>query len=188
MSSVKVNRVCILLGSNIHPEENLVHAVSLLRRHFHLLQISQTWESPAVGHKGPDFLNAAILVNTSMRLKVLKRRVLLPIETKLGRVRTLDKYAPRTIDLDIAVWGRRTLESNVWRHAFAAVPVAELLPEITCGAGSETLAATAHRLQARTPIRLREDITKAIRRQKELTGTGLNLDVFRLNPAAEYEF
>lgn len=95
------HRACLLLGSNIQPEENLRRAVELLRQYFVVEKVSAAWETPAVGSDGPDFLNAAVVIHTSLDPWQLKERFLRPLEAQLGRVRTADKNAPRTIDIDI---------------------------------------------------------------------------------------
>ena len=43
----------------------------------------------------------------------LKKLVLHPIENKLGRVRTRDKYLPRTIDLDIIIFDSEVVDPNL---------------------------------------------------------------------------
>lgn len=161
----KQKQIIILMGSNIQPEVNLVRALELLGNHLHFTQISRVWESPAVGCEGPDFLNAAVLAYTSLRPNHLKREILRPLEVQLGRVRSSDKYAPRPIDLDIAVWDKRTLDENIWRYAFAAAPVAELLPDLRCGTDKQTLAEAAFRLVEREEIQVRDDVTAKIMRQ-----------------------
>ena len=95
------HRVCLLLGSNLQPETNLPRAVSLLQAQVTLLQASAVWETLSVGSGGPNFLNAALLVSTSLTALSLKEQVLHPLEARLGRVRTADKNADRPIDLDI---------------------------------------------------------------------------------------
>ncbi len=121
-------QVCLSLGSNIAPAENLKQAVELLRAELPVLAISRAWKSPAVGAPGPDFLNAAILVCTDLPQAALKEKIIHPIEMRLGRRRSQDKYAPRTIDIDIIIYGDAVLDSMLWTHAHLALPVAELLP------------------------------------------------------------
>ena len=120
---------CLMLGSNIRPEENLQQALSLLREQVSIQKISSVWKTLAVGSPGPDFLNAAILVQTDLDADELKDSVLRPLETKLGRVRVEDKNAPRTIDLDIIIFDDILLEDDLWHQAYLAVPISELLPD-----------------------------------------------------------
>lgn len=151
--------VILLLGSNIQPERNLRRALTLLDRWFGLLGISSVWETPPVGSNGPNFLNVAVRLRTTLDPQSLKETVLRPLERSLGRVRTVDKYAPRTIDIDIMLWGDREIDDDLWRYAHAAIPIAELLPDLRREAGGETLAQVARRLSRQTPSCRRYKVT-----------------------------
>ena len=99
--------VWICLGSNIEPEPNLRLAVSHLARETRLEAVSRVFESPPVGAPGtPRYLNAALRLRTDRGARSLKLEVLRPLEARLGRVRRADRNAPRTIDLDIALYDR----------------------------------------------------------------------------------
>jgi len=152
------HQACLLLGSNIQAEQNLPLAVSLLEQEVTVLQISSIWETPSVGSSGPDFLNAALLVSTSWEAEGLKLQVLRPLEARMGRVRSRDKNAPRTIDLDIVLFDGRLMDPGFWRHAYRAIPVAEIFPDYEFSPG-EKLKEAAARLVRATPIRLRSDIS-----------------------------
>lgn len=127
--------ICLLLGSNIKAEENLPKAVTLLQKQVNVLQSSSVWESPALGSDGPNFLNAAVLAMTSLDAVSLKKQVLRPLEAQLGRVRTEDKNAPRTIDIDIIIYDKKLLDPFLWQHAHMAVPLAEILPDYQSESG-----------------------------------------------------
>jgi 2-amino-4-hydroxy-6-hydroxymethyldihydropteridine diphosphokinase len=145
-------------GSNIKPIENLTCALKLLAEHVIVEQVAQTWESPAVGSRGPNFLNTAAAIRTPLPPKLLKSLVLLRVERELGRVRTANKNAPRTIDLDILVYEERVLDPKVWTEAFVAIPLAELLPDLQHPLTDESLAQVANRLATITPLTLRPEI------------------------------
>jgi 2-amino-4-hydroxy-6-hydroxymethyldihydropteridine diphosphokinase len=151
-------RPCLLLGSNIHPEENLRRAVGLLRQHFVVEKISVIWETPAIGSDGPNFLNAAVVIQTTLDASQLKTHFLRPIEDKLGRRRTADKNAPRTIDIDIVAWEADLVDADVWKYAHAAVPVSELLPCYQSEETGEYLEQAAARLIRTTPITARPEL------------------------------
>ena len=51
-----------------------------------------------------------------------------PIENLLGRVRTQDPNAPRTIDLDPLIFDGNQLDDLLWDYAHMGVPVAEIVP------------------------------------------------------------
>ena len=82
-----VFEVCILLGSNIDSEKNIKLAIKLIGEKLQINKISSVWESKAVGSNGPNYLNVALLANTTLSEEDLKNSVLRKIETKLGRVR-----------------------------------------------------------------------------------------------------
>ena len=158
--SAAQNRVCLILGSNIHPEENIPRALRKLEQIFPVEAVSEVWETPAVGSEGPNFLNVAMVITTSLDARTLKERVLRPLEARLGRVRTADKYAPRTLDIDIVTWNAVILDHDVWRHAHLAVPVAELLPYHQSDETGEYLEQVARRLSRVTPIRARPEVSR----------------------------
>jgi 2-amino-4-hydroxy-6-hydroxymethyldihydropteridine diphosphokinase len=150
-------QVFLGLGSNIRPQEHIPKAIELLRAAAHVERISRIWRTPPVGGAGPDFLNAAVQIRTSLPPGTLKSVVLRSIEARLGRVRTFNKYAPRTIDLDILIVDGVVHEPQIWNLAFQAVPLAELLPDYTNPATGETLAQAARRLAQQVPIEVCPD-------------------------------
>jgi len=133
------NRVHVLIsvGSNLDREKHLPDAVRLLRRNrfIDVMDVSRVYESPSVGggFGAPDFFNAAVLACTELEPKEL-RDELRHIEEVLGRVRSEDVNAPRTIDLDIVYYHDRAEERDGWRipdpgalkSAHVAVPVADV--------------------------------------------------------------
>jgi len=107
--------------------------------------ISNAWITPAIGSQGPDFLNSAALVSTQYSFEELKNQILRPIETLLGRVRTKDPNAPRTIDLDILIFDGELFDQDLWDYAHMCVPVAEVLPDYNNPINGETLKEIADR-------------------------------------------
>lgn len=159
---VQRHRACLLLGSNIQPEPNLRQAISMLRKHFIVEKVSGVWESPAVGSQGPNFLNVAVVISTSLEPAQLKEGFLRPLEAQLGRVRKADKNAPREIDIDIVAWDSEVIDADVWRHAHAALPVAELLPCYQSQETGEYLEQTAERLRKAISIRPRPEVNASL--------------------------
>lgn len=152
-----LHQVCLLLGSNIQPEENILLAVEHLKHSVDILKISSVWQSPSVGFAGPDFLNLAVLAATPLTAAELKEQVLRPLEDRLGRARTADKNAPRTMDIDIILFDSVELDPILWQYAFRAVPVAELLPEYRSKSGS-LLKDAAAELSEVSPLSPRPDM------------------------------
>lgn len=157
MSIGSEHQVCLLLGSNIQPENNLPLAIHELQNHLTILEISRVWETPSVGSKGPNFLNAALLAHTSLQQKPLKLNLLTPLEAKMGRVRSADRNAPRPIDLDIILFDGKVLDPLLFNFAHRAVPVAEILPDLRSGSG-ETLKEVAGKFVSQGFIQLRNDV------------------------------
>lgn len=142
------NRVFVALGSNIDPERNLKGAVRLLASRCRLLAVSRVYEAKPVGKTDqPNFLNAAALIETELGAAALKAQVLQDIERVLGRVRTADKNAPRTIDLDITLFNDQVIElghrhipdPELLRYPHIAVPMADLAPGYVHPESGQTL-------------------------------------------------
>lgn len=98
------NTAIIALGSNIDPERHFVLAKARLQEKAKILAESRAVYTKPIGSKDqPDFLNEVVLIETEMERSALVEW-LHSIEDALGRVRTQDKYGPRTIDMDLVVW------------------------------------------------------------------------------------
>ena len=133
-----VNAV-IVAGSNLDRERCLPEAIRRLRRNsdINVKAVSSCFESKSVGGPpdAPDFFNAAALVSTRLDPQML-RTVLRSIEDELGRVRTEDPNEPRTIDLDIILYGDVVEDFGDWslpdpglaEQMHVLVPAAEVAP------------------------------------------------------------
>ncbi len=159
-------RVFLALGSNINAEHNLRAAVQRLAARFRLLAVSPVYETAPVGKTDqPNFLNAAALVETDLAAGDVKH-ALLEIEQELGRVRTGDKNAPRTIDLDIALFGDQVLDlghrhipdPDLVQYPHIARPLADLAPQLRHPETGQTLLQIAERLFADGLVRRPEVI------------------------------
>lgn len=150
-----MNFAYLLLGSNIQPEQNIPLALNaLVPPQVTILAQSQIWKTPSVGSPGPDFLNQAIHIASPLGEQELKFSYLRKREENLGRVRTVDKNAPRTIDLDIIVFNGKVLDPNLWAHAHIAIPLAELIPNLPTAYYGLSLAEVARRLNVTGVARL----------------------------------
>ncbi|HET6845418.1 MAG TPA: 2-amino-4-hydroxy-6-hydroxymethyldihydropteridine diphosphokinase [Anaerolineales bacterium] len=149
------------LGSNISPESHLRAAVRLLREYGEVPAISTVWESHAVGSDGPNFLNASIRFDAELSARTLKRTLIDNIEQDLGRIRSSDKNAARTIDLDILMENGRALNPRLWEHPFVILPMAELLPDFRHPGSGRSLRAEAALAAAALWIRPRPEIDLA---------------------------
>tara|TARA_B100000686_G_C16491748_1_gene812463 strand:+ start:314 stop:718 length:405 start_codon:yes stop_codon:yes gene_type:complete len=125
---MSTNEVVIALGSNIDPQANLELAVLELKSRFNVSKISQWIRTKPIGIQNqPDFFNGALLLETKMNLKSLKQ-VLKSVEDLMGRDRSLPKFGPRVIDLDILIWNREVLDNDYFERDFLRKGVEEILP------------------------------------------------------------
>ena len=77
------HRACILLGSNIEPEQNTRRAVAMLKELCRILAFSSCWETGSVGYNGPNFINLAVLVETDLDTADFKQKIIDRIKTEL---------------------------------------------------------------------------------------------------------
>lgn len=152
------HRAYLSLGSNIRPETNLVRAIELLQACGEIDNISSAWESESVGADGPNYLNACVLLVTLLGQMELKEQALLSIETELGRQRGADKFAPRTIDIDIIVFDEKSCDDKYWEQAFVVVPLAEIHPQYQNPLRQESILKTAARLRQQVWMETRPDV------------------------------
>ena len=142
-------KAVISAGSNVDAARNLPMAIARLRRHrqIRVLAVSAPYRSPAVGPAGEsDFLNAALLVETDFDPTALKTE-LRDLEAALGRVRSSDRFAPRTIDLDVVLYegftgdvdGTPIPDPGLATYAHVIVPAADVAPEWEYGDPAKTL-------------------------------------------------
>lgn len=152
------------LGANIQPETNLVRAVERLQDFGKIEKISSVWESESVGAPGPNYLNACIRLVTPLSQWELKEQALLPIEIDLGRRRSADRFAPRTIDIDIVVFDDKSCDDKYWEQAFVVVPLAEIYPEYHNPLTLESISETAARLREKAWIETRREVFNRFKR------------------------
>ncbi len=162
------NLAYLSLGSNIEPERNLPTAVEWLGRWGHVRAVSAVWESAPLGFLDqPNFLNAAALLETGLSAQALRQEAIASIETALGRFRTANKNAPRTIDIDIMLFnydilqvGQRRIPSpEVLERPFVAIPLAEIAPDYVHPEIGRTLRQIAGRFDPEVAgLRRRDDV------------------------------
>ena len=114
----KQHSVFVAVGSNIEPQENIAQALKLLRQHpsIEVDKISKLITTKPYGYlPQDDFLNGIIKARTNLSPFALLKS-LQAIENTLLRKRTI-KNGPRTIDLDIILYGNKRI-----RHAILDIP------------------------------------------------------------------
>ena len=124
------HEVVIGLGSNIDPEVNLEQAVLELKSRFRVSKRSQWTQTKPIGIQDqPDFYNGALLMETELEQQSLKKE-LKQIEDILGRDRSLPKFGPRTIDLDILIWNKKVVDEDYYERDFLRKGVEEIITDL----------------------------------------------------------
>ena len=146
------------LGSNIQPEFHLVQAIKLLDNYGEVLKVSSAWESKSVGAEAPNYLNACVLFKCPFMPVELKENIIRPIEAQLGRKRSENKFASRTIDIDIVLFDEQPYNVDYWEFAFVIMPLAEIHPEYQNPLTQENITETATRLRQQVWMETRRDV------------------------------
>lgn len=128
-----MTEVYVGAGSNIEPERHLRAALASLAESFGVLRVSPVYRNRPVGFDGDDFLNMVIGFDTELELGEVAAE-LDRIEGAGGRVRDDRKFAPRTLDLDLLLYGDAALEhqginvprDEIMRYAFVLRPLADI--------------------------------------------------------------
>lgn len=130
-------RVFVGIGSNIDRETSVRAGVGDLGRYYGPLQISSVYESEAVGFEGDVFYNLVVAFDTEESIDEVMAN-LSQIEEAHGRVRGGERFASRTLDLDLLLYGDRVEtgkdfhvpRDEIPRYAFVLWPLAELAPDM----------------------------------------------------------
>ena len=139
----------MLMGSNAPDAQNwLQRALDQLPAVGEVQRVSGVYASPSWGFDGPDFRNAAVLLQTDQSPHQVLHG-LLAIEAHLGRVRTTNgpRYTSRTIDLDLLIWADEVVDApdlqiphpRLADRRFALLPLQELVPNWLTPAGGESI-------------------------------------------------
>ena len=128
-----MRRVYVSLGSNIDRERHLRGGLDDLRLEFGELVLSPVYESKAVGFDGEPFLNLVAAFDTAQSIEAVDA-ALSRIEETHGRVRGEERFAPRTLDIDLLLFGDCVLQrpglqvprEEIPRYAFVLRPLADL--------------------------------------------------------------
>ncbi|MEQ1801246.1 MAG: 2-amino-4-hydroxy-6-hydroxymethyldihydropteridine diphosphokinase [Gammaproteobacteria bacterium] len=139
--------VYISAGSNVAAGENLRLACRELARRFGPLGISSVYRNPAVGFSGDDFLNLVLRFRTAEPPLAIAAE-LERLHVLAGRVRGTERFAPRTLDLDLLLYGDavmtgqgiRVPREDILKYGFVLGPLAELAPELRHPVTGQTMA------------------------------------------------
>jgi 2-amino-4-hydroxy-6-hydroxymethyldihydropteridine diphosphokinase len=129
--------VYVAIGSNVEPERNLARAVAELEREFPGARFSPWYRNRAVGFEGDDFINLVGGFPTDLPLREVIAR-LHEIEALCGRTRDAPRWAPRSMDLDVLMYGDLVCEEprlklprpDLLKRAYMLGPLAALAPDV----------------------------------------------------------
>ena len=129
--------VYLAAGSNVAPERNLARALRELRGEFPGTRVSRAYRNRAVGFEGEDFINLVAGFHTELPLRAVLER-LHAIEALCGRPRAAPRWAPRSMDLDVLLYGElvssepdlKLPRPDLLKRAYMLGPLAELAPEL----------------------------------------------------------
>ena len=135
------------LGSNQSPDVHLPQAVAELHARFGDVIVSPTYRTPAEGFDGPDFLNAAAIIETGLDIVELDAW-LHALEDAHGRRRDVPRFSSRPLDIDIVFYddlvfrgpGNLQVPRPELRHAFVLKPLADIAPDFHDPVSGKTLA------------------------------------------------
>ncbi len=153
--------VYVAAGSNIEPQQNLARAVAELARTFPGARFSPWYQNHAAGFSGDDFINLVAGFSTQLPLTEVLAR-LHAIETLCGRPRAAPRWAPRSMDLDVLLYGDLVCDEasvkvprpDLLRRAYMLGPLAALAPEVMHPTAGATIGELWRRFdQAAHPLR-----------------------------------
>ena len=145
--------IYISLGSNIERDRHIRAGLDALHAEFGELRVSRVFESEAVGFNGRPFYNLVAAAETDLPLTTVCQR-LRAMEFAHGREPDAKKFAPRTLDLDLLLYGDQVINHErlivphygMKEREFVLLPLAEIAPALVLPCGTPLA-----RLVARCP-------------------------------------
>jgi 2-amino-4-hydroxy-6-hydroxymethyldihydropteridine diphosphokinase len=138
--------VYVAAGSNVEPERYLSVALRALAATFGPLTLSPAYKNKAVGFEGADFINLVVGFGTQEPVAEVRQQ-LQKIEAVCDRPPGAPKWAPRTMDLDILLFG--DLISNdpgliiprpdLLKRPYMLKPMADIAPDVQHPALGKTM-------------------------------------------------
>ena len=156
-----MTRAFVSIGSNIDPEINVRNAILRLRSTARVKAVSTVYRTEPVGPPGqPPFYNCVVEIETDLAPRELKFQLLRRIESELGRTRGADRFAARTIDLDLVLYDELVMatedltlpDPDILRRPFLAVALHGLAPGLV-------LPGSGVRISEVAPAQPRKDMT-----------------------------
>ena len=134
-----LHRIYLGVGGNIDPEKNITEGLKLLRERFNVTAVSPAYRSPAWGvtEPQPDYINLAVSALTEKDLFATRAEIRW-IEEIMGRKRTLNKFSPRTLDIDLLLYddliqkdeGGELPHPQLLTQQFVYLPMTDIEPDM----------------------------------------------------------
>lgn len=136
-----MTRVYIAVGSNLaSPLDQVNAAIAALGEipETKIASVSSFYRTPPLGPQDqPDYLNAAVALDTTLEPEILLDNTQ-RIELRQGRVRKEERWGPRTLDLDIMLFGDAVIHTDrltvphydMHNRGFMLWPLAEIAPDL----------------------------------------------------------
>jgi 2-amino-4-hydroxy-6-hydroxymethyldihydropteridine diphosphokinase len=123
----------VSIGSNIDKDRHIPSSLKALAERFGELTVSSVYESEPVGFTGDTFYNLVAAFESDLDVKDIAKQ-LRQIELEHGRSRESKKFTPRTLDLDLLLYGNLIIHDGslqiprdeIERYAFVLEPLAEI--------------------------------------------------------------
>lgn len=136
-----MTRVYLAIGSNLaSPLDQVNAALAALAEipESQLVAVSDFYRTPPLGPQDqPDYLNAAVALETTLAPEALLNHTQ-RIELQQGRERKAHRWGPRTLDLDIMLFGDMQIDTprltiphyEMKNRAFMLLPLAQIAPDL----------------------------------------------------------
>ena len=140
--------VYIGLGSNLGQSQKQIQAACKDLTELSetkLIKCSSLFQSLPMGPQNqPNYVNAVVLIETKLSADRLLQQTQ-KIETQHGRIRKSDRWGPRTLDLDILLYGQQQLNEvnltiphiGMKQREFVLYPLFEIAPELILPCGEK---------------------------------------------------
>jgi 2-amino-4-hydroxy-6-hydroxymethyldihydropteridine diphosphokinase len=127
----------VSVGSNVEKEKNIAAGLNSLRETFGNLQISPMYETAAVGFVGENFYNLVVGFESDLSAPEIFE-TLRKLEFKHGRLPNSQKFSPRTLDLDLLLYGDEIIKNetlklpreDIEKYLFVLQPLADIAPNL----------------------------------------------------------
>ncbi|MBL1142585.1 MAG: 2-amino-4-hydroxy-6-hydroxymethyldihydropteridine diphosphokinase [Proteobacteria bacterium] len=130
-----MTQVYLGIGSNIERETSIRDGLAALKSSYGQLQISPVYESKAYGFEGDDFYNLVVSFETDIDIDGIEKQ-LKEIERQSGRRQSDSSYCPRTLDIDLLLFGDLVCDKHelprvdITEYAFVLKPLCDLAPDL----------------------------------------------------------